>query len=290
MPRNPRNNHLKAAIRERRKATGENYTTARRAVLAEQRAAGSPDETVYWADVINPYTNAGYGLKVTAPSAQEALRLAAEQVSRPVVVNAIRRHDGEQGPWLWSRQEDGPINEIIRKEWAYAGESGETKIGSFIEYAREHIQDIDAALHCARNLLTWDEDRNEDPRERVFEVYTLTDRQALVADLVELGEQMPEYDARIRGILGDEHPGYRPPGTKVVGEEQMTLIVDGVQITETVTRWNDTDRISVDYVAIGGDGEAVELWEDPESCASWDDRLSDDALIDLLDEYDVTSP
>jgi hypothetical protein len=72
------------------------------------------------------------------------------------------------------------------------------------------------------------------------------------------------------------------PGTKVTGRHPTTRVLDGVQVTQTVISWNDTDDISVDYCA--GD---IDMYADPHDLTSFDAPLSDEELRDLLATYGV---
>ncbi len=70
------------------------------------------------------------------------------------------------------------------------------------------------------------------------------------------------------------------PGTKVTGETTTTRIIGGVEVEQTIIRWNATRRISVDYRV--GD---VQIYADPHDLTSFDDPLSDEELIELLSTY-----
>lgn len=71
------------------------------------------------------------------------------------------------------------------------------------------------------------------------------------------------------------------PGTKVVAEDEKTREIEGVAVTETIIRWNETDAISVDYRVGEGEHE-VSLWEDDATCTAFDEPLSDAELRERL--------
>lgn len=72
------------------------------------------------------------------------------------------------------------------------------------------------------------------------------------------------------------------PGTTVVDSSVTTRQVDHVEVEELTLRWNDTDRISVDYRAAG-----VDMYGDPADCTSFDEPIDDEALRELLAQYGV---
>lgn len=74
------------------------------------------------------------------------------------------------------------------------------------------------------------------------------------------------------------------PGTKVTTEAERARVFGGVTVTERVTRWNNTDLISVDYEANG-----VNLWEDEVSQTSFDSTLTTGQLWELLERYNIVS-
>ncbi len=67
------------------------------------------------------------------------------------------------------------------------------------------------------------------------------------------------------------------PGTKIIGEETTTRTPGGVEIEQTIIRWNATARISVDY-RVGN----VDIYADPHQLISFDEPLTDSQLIELL--------
>jgi hypothetical protein len=69
----------------------------------------------------------------------------------------------------------------------------------------------------------------------------------------------------------------RAPGTRITSEETTTRTIGSVEVEETIIRWNDTDRISVDY-AVGD----VQMYDDPYELTSFDEPLDDACLADLL--------
>jgi hypothetical protein len=78
----------------------------------------------------------------------------------------------------------------------------------------------------------------------------------------------------------------REPGTVITHDAAETRCVDGITITETTLRWNDTSKISVDYHAhVGPDG--IDMYADSESLTSFDDPLTDEELRTLMREYGV---
>jgi hypothetical protein len=74
------------------------------------------------------------------------------------------------------------------------------------------------------------------------------------------------------------------PGTKITGEETTTRTLGGVEIEQTIIRWNATARISVDY-HVGN----VDIYADPHQLTSFDEPLTDSQLIELLATYGVRS-
>jgi hypothetical protein len=74
------------------------------------------------------------------------------------------------------------------------------------------------------------------------------------------------------------------PGTKITGEETTTRTLGGVEIEQTIIRWNATAQISVDY-RVGN----VHIYADPHQLTSFDEPLTDSQLIELLAAYGVRS-
>lgn len=314
MPRTPRNNHLKQAIRQRMTATGENYTTARRAVLSEQAHVEGPASAAhrlrcvdcghvgsrtftrqadgelhdvlagengvrprdcvcdcgsqnlelvdadarrdFWVAVLDPATNAGHGVTVSALDVQEAIALAAPHVHPGEVVNAVRLAGDDQPPadgrtwWLYNR-----VDALEARALELAGErvtvtvaSGERRTG---------------VLSFRSPIITLDLGHG-----------TSSMNVAMAARI----DLAPADDGEL------DRDG-RPAGTKVTGERRQQRTIDGHAVTETIITWNDTEQISVDYQA--GD---VELWADPDTCTSFDAPLPDEELRRLMVSYGVLEP
>ena len=81
------------------------------------------------------------------------------------------------------------------------------------------------------------------------------------------------------------------PGTYITIETSHDRIIAGLTITETISEWNDTDDISVDYfvhdVSSEDDDNGTHLWCEPEIMTSFDEVLSDEELEELLKERNI---